>query len=473
MKEASAVVTSASGKGNPLMLPGLTVPASLAGMLQGFRSCFRLRPFEVFCLLTVGMTTQTGACTVTGMLAGAGMQAVVAHDRVHRFFSTHAWSADQLGLVVARLIVATLLPAGAALDIAADDSLFRRRGKRVHGAFWTHDASQPGRVTARGNRWVLVGIVVTLPFSSRPTCLPVLFRLWGGKGTTTPVQLARTLVGLLARAFPDRAIHLVADAAYHGKPLQDLPARVTWTTRIQRNAVLYQPTPPPTGKRGRPRTKGDRIGTPAQAAAGATWRQASVARYGRTDTVHTAEVVCLWYGAFGNRTGRLIAVRDTAGKQGRQLLLFTTDRTASAEQLITRYAARWSIEVAIETAKGPMGVGQARNRVQAAVQRTVPFGMLTMSLVYCWYTRYGHHPDDVTIRRAAAPWYTSKTEPSFADMLATLRRTIIAARFLPERPAQPTLEQSSPCTGPGPSLSFLAVGSMACGGLVGGLRVGR
>src|ERR687898_974554 len=143
------------------MLPGLTVPASLAVLLQAFRSCFRLRPFEVFCLLAVGMITQTGACTVTGMLVGAGMQTVVAHDRVHRFFSTHAWSADQLGLVVA---------------------------------------------------------------------------------------------GLMTRAFPDRAIHLVADAAYHGKPLQDLPARVTWTTRIQRNGVLYQPAPPPTGKRGRPRT---------------------------------------------------------------------------------------------------------------------------------------------------------------------------------------------------------------------------
>jgi hypothetical protein len=75
------------------------------------------------------------------------------------------------------------------------------------------------------------------------------------------------------------------------------------------------------------------------------------------------------------------------------------------------------------------------------VQRTVPFGMLMMSLVYCWYARYGHHPDDVTIRRAATPWYTSKTEPSFADMLAKLRRTIIAARFLPECPAQATPEQ--------------------------------
>src|SRR5215211_2491183 len=378
------------------MLPGLTVPGSLAVLLQGFRSCFRLRPFEVFCLLTVGMITQTGACTITGMLIGTGMQTVISHHRAHRFFSAHAWSADQLGLAMARLIVATLVPADTDLHLAVDDSLF----------------------PARGNRWVIVGIVVALPFGSRPTCLPVLFRLWGGKGTTTPVELARTLVGLLARAFPDRAIHLVADAAYHGKPLQDLPERVTWTTRIQRNGVLYQPAPPPTGKRGRPRTKGD-----------------------RTDTVRIAEVVCLWYGAFGKRTGRLIAVCDTAGNRARELLLFTTDRTADAEQIITRYAARWSIEVAIETAKGPMGVGQARNRVPAAVRRTVPFGMLTMSLVYCWYARYGHHPDDVTDRRAAAPWYTTKTEPSFADMLAKLRRTIIAARFLPGCPAQPTLEQ--------------------------------
>ncbi len=135
----------------------------------------------MFCLLAVGMITQTGACTVTGMLVGAGMQTVVAHDRVHRFFSTHAWSADQLGLAMARLIVATLLPAGAALDVAVDDSLFRRRGTKVHGTFWTHDASQPGHVTARGNRWVLVGIVVALPFCSRPTCLPVLFRLWAAR----------------------------------------------------------------------------------------------------------------------------------------------------------------------------------------------------------------------------------------------------------------------------------------------------
>jgi hypothetical protein len=296
-------------------------------------------------------------------------------------------------------------------------------------------------VTARGNRWVIVGLVVRLPFCARPICLPVLFRLWGGKGSATPVELARTLVGLLARAFPDRVIHVVADAADHGRPLRDLPERVTFTTRVQRNAVLYAPAPPPTGRRGRPRSRGDRIGNPTQAGAGASWRQTSVTRYGRTDTVAVAEVACLWYGAFGKRGGRLVLVRDPGGGATRELALFTTDLTSTVEQIVARYAGRWSVEVAIETAKGPMGVGQARNHLEQAVERTVPFGMLTMSLVVIWYALHGHHPDDVTDRRARQPWYTTKTEPSFEDMLAKLRRTIIAARFLPERPGKATPEQ--------------------------------
>jgi Archaeal putative transposase ISC1217 len=164
-----------------------------------------------------------------------------------------------------------------------------------------------------------------------------------------------------------------------------------------------------------------------------------VTRYGHTATVHTAEIACLWYGAFGTRAGRLILVRDT----GRTtiLALFTTDTTTSAEQVIARYAGRWSIEVAIETAKGPMGIGQARNRVAPAVERTVPLSMIVMSLVIVWYTLAGHHPDDITDRRTRQPWYVSKTEPSFEDMIAKLRRVIIAARFLPEHPGHATPEQ--------------------------------
>ena len=128
-------------------------------------------------------------------------------------------------------------------------------------------------------------------------CLPVLFRLWRGRGTASPVQLARELIPLLAQEFPERCIHAVGDAAYHGKAL--LVENTTFTTRLPANAVLYAPAPPRTGKRGRPRLKGQRLGIPAELAATADWRRVTVSRYGHRDTVDAAETAALWYGAFG------------------------------------------------------------------------------------------------------------------------------------------------------------------------------
>ncbi len=74
------------------------------------------------------------------------------------------------------------------------------------------------------------------------------------------------------------------------------------------------------------------------------------------------------------------------------------------------------------------------------MQRTVPFALLVHTLII-WYARHGHDPSDIDDRRASQPWYRSKTEPAFEDMLIKLRRTLIAARFSGTRPAQPTREQ--------------------------------
>lgn len=54
---------------------------------------------------------------------------------------------------------------------------------------------------------------------------------------------------------------------------------------------------------------------------------------------------------------------------------------------------------------------------------------------------HGHAADDTATRRAAAPWYRSKTEPSILDMLIKLRRHIIAARFLPSSPRPATTQE--------------------------------
>jgi DDE superfamily endonuclease len=166
------------------MLPGATVPCSLAEILAKFRPCFTAPTFPTFVGLVVGLIAQTRRRTVCGMLTGAGLEQVWHHSRAHRLFSNARWSGDALGLALADLIVARLLPAGAALTLAVDDTLFKRSGKKVFGVAWHHDGAAKGpKPIGFGNCWVVAGIVVQLSFLSRPVCLPVLARLWRPRHT--------------------------------------------------------------------------------------------------------------------------------------------------------------------------------------------------------------------------------------------------------------------------------------------------
>ena len=111
--------------------------------------------------------------------------------------------------------------------------------------------------TGRGNNWVIAAIVTDLPFCSRPVALPVLARLVV-KDTTSASRLwlARRMAEALAGALPGRAIDVVADAAYAGKELRQLPPGITWTTRLRKDAALHGLPPERTGRRGRPASAG-------------------------------------------------------------------------------------------------------------------------------------------------------------------------------------------------------------------------
>jgi hypothetical protein len=341
-----------------------------------------------------------------------------------------------------------LLPQGSPITVVVDDTLFKRSGRKVFGAAWHHDGAAKGpKPIGFGNCWVIAGIVVDLPFLARPVCLPVLARLWRPRHTGK-IAFAREMVEAIAARHPDRMVHAVGDAAYVGEHLRGLHPQITWMSRLKVTSVLHALAPARTGQSGRPRTKGARLGTPADLAATATWRTTRVLRYGRTDTVEVSEIVCLWYGSFHRRTVRVVLVRDTkprtsdGDERGYGLPMVTTDLTSTVEDLVTRYASRWCIEVAFSDARQILGVGQARNRTRQAVHRTVPFGLICLSLVTIWYAAAGHAPTDVAERRERSRWYTTKTEPSFEDMTIKLRRVIIAARFRPQAPHQASLEET-------------------------------
>ncbi len=422
------------------MLPpaSLPMPSTWQDLLEELRPVFRRgSTYRLFVALACGMILADRS-TVVALAAAGGIAG--KWRRACWFFAAAVWDIDELGLATARLIVKYLIAEGEPLVVAVDGTFFQRWGRKVFAARWAYDGSaQGGKKIAFGNTWVAAAIVCRLRFCSSPVALPVLFRLWRGKGTASQVELAAEMMRILAAAFPGRMLHGTGDAAFHGESLAMTEA--TWTTRRPANAVLYGPKPPRTGKRGRPRVKGDRLGTCAQIAQAADWKAAVINVYGQDAAVQIAAVEALWHGSFKTAPGRVVLVRDPGSAQAYDLGLFSLDTGADPAAIAERYSWRWPIEPSNATGKQILGVGDACNRTRKAVERTVPFGFLIQSLLIVWYSAFAYDPADIDLRRRLCPWYRTKTSPSAADMLARLRRELLHARFSAIGPGQDRPDQ--------------------------------
>jgi DDE superfamily endonuclease len=424
------------------------VPTSLAGLLSLLAPCFTQPTFQTFSMLVVGFVGRIRDCTITGMLQAAGLAGVWHHSRAHDFFARRRWNPDELGIALLDFLVIVFVKAGAAIRLAVDDTLFGRSGRKVWGAHYLHDGAQPegsGRRTRWGNCWVVVVLVVELPcLGGRQVGLPVLFRLFRPKDDAHPdrlsqPELAKQLIDKILRRFPDRTVELVMDGAYASKAWRDLPDRVTVTTRMRANAALHKPAPSPQpGRQGRPPLKGAKLPTLAEIAKRANFTAVTVTGPdGRARTAHVHELICLWYTPFYTRPVKVILIRNPGTTDGFDVAIASTDVDTAAAELLSRYDSRWTIETVNQEAKAH-GVGQARNRVQKAVQRTVPFGFLVQTITIAWYQLYGNPEADLAARRHHAPWYRQKATVSYADMLAALRRELIRHEFWAQAPPMTT-----------------------------------
>lgn len=222
-----------------------------------------------------------------------------------------SWSADELGLLVLDFLIERFVEPGAPIRLAVDGTVFGRSGRKIHGAVWHHDASAApgGRGFRFGNCFVVVGLVVRIDaLGARAWCLPVLFRLWlptrkptkacpKPKRRPSQQDLAALMLARVAERHPDRRVEVVGDAAFACKAMASLPERATLTSRLRSNAVIHAPAPPKTGKRGRPRVKGERLGNPAELAAASAgqWRRLDVP--GRGEAI-VLVVRGLWHSVF-------------------------------------------------------------------------------------------------------------------------------------------------------------------------------
>ena len=392
------------------------------------RAGFTAPSFAIFTDLLTGWVLAPGRRTITAMIAVADPLGRRAHDAYHRFVRDGAWSMQRLWRALAGHLIDQCVPIGV-IELACDDTLFHHEGRNVAGAGTFRDAvrSTLGKVVyARGLNLVVLTLQVRPPWGGTPIAVPVNVRVHRKHDETTTIGHAAAMIRQLADWFPDRSFHLVADGAYATLAGAGLP-RTHLTSRMRRDAALFKAAPPRTGKRGRPRTSGDRLPTPEQLSDTLPERaftQAEVDVRGKSTTrrVHVRDV--LWYGVNKTSLVRLVIVRDPDGVEPDDYF-FTTDLTATGADVATRYAARWPIEVCFRDVKQDLGAQDPQSWKRQGPERAAALSLWLHAVTWCWYLQT--HPDGTTW--TPRPWYPAKATPSFLDALAALRKALWSQRI--------------------------------------------
>ncbi len=402
---------------------------SLATLVESFRDCFHPQVFQTFQTLIAGWIICLGPRTLSEVWQATGLAAKRHHDTAYAVFHSAAWEWDDLGIVLATLILTHLIPGGV-VWIVVDDTLCHKRGAKVAfgGIFLDAVLSSKRHKTLRfGLNWVVLGIAVPIPFrTDRYYCLPVLWRLSRKKGLDgyqTRPQAAAALAWTLAEANPERTFWLVGDSAYvNAAVLQDRPKNLQVIGPLHWKAALYGlPAPRRPGQKGAWRKKGDRLPNPkAMIEDTATYPaevlEISFPKQTRQLRVQVIRDV-LW--DRGSKTGpvMVVLVRDPLGRW-RDEALVATDPTASAPFVILGYCRRWSVELAFFDSKQYLGLHDPRVWAERSVERAHPMAWFIGSLTILWYCIKGHEGSHVVKDR---PWYTAEVTPTFTDMLGALR----------------------------------------------------
>lgn len=411
----------------------LSLPSAAEPLLMSLSIAFTQPTFQRIIPLTVGAILTMGRRTVTAVLWTLRGLVSGHPSTYHRVFSRAVWSLWPLGKVMAAAVL-RCVPADEPVLVPMDDTTAQHRGKHVYGKGCHHDAVRSAHqhvVFRWGHRWVVLAISVRFPFTSRRWALPVLCALYRpeelnrseGRRHKTAPHLARQLMAVLIHWFPRRYFVFLGDGGYASHELARFCHRhrrhALLVSRYWADANLYAPAPPRRKRSGRPRGKGRKLPQPQALVARRPRHRATVDWYGGgRRRVEFVSDIGWWYkGGNGLVPVRWVFVHDLTGTH-RDEYFYTTEPSLKPTQIISWFTARWSIETTFQEMRAHLGFETTRQHVKASVLRTAPclLGLFSMiCLIFAKHAR-GHH----TTARCTA-WY-HKTEPTFSDAIATVRR---------------------------------------------------
>lgn len=253
------------------------LPKPVRTILDPLEPTFSRSIHRRFILLALAAILTLGGRTITNLLRVLGTLAPGHPSSIHRVFSRDRWSIAALVRRYIAAVFASFMPNGPIL-MAGDDTVTEHPGPHVYGKGRHRD---PVRSTHSytafrwGHKWVVLALLVPVPWATRRWALPLLIALYRpkpddpkrAKRHKTLPQLLGQLVRVLMRWFPERTFVVTADGNYATHELAELAARsakrLTLVSLFYPDANLVKPPPPYAGL-GRPRVKGPKLPGPAE-----------------------------------------------------------------------------------------------------------------------------------------------------------------------------------------------------------------
>lgn len=413
---------------------------NLLGTLLEFVEVLRpalTRPgFDNLLVIFTGWVLTTGTHAVTQALVVTSVAGRRHHEAFHRFFSRGTWDPDDMGRLLLSCVM-SLVPEHGPLSLVIDDTLAPKKGPHVFGIGSHLDAvrsTRSCRIFSFGHCWVVLAVLVTVPFSKRTFALPLLFRLYRTKSSCDlrhrtyhkKTELARQMLDIMLGWVGPRRVEVAADAAYCNSTVtRDLPAWVVLLGAMRPDAVLTElPAPRVSGnKLGRPRKRGEVLPKPKALAHDnqQQWKSCKATLYGRLTTVRYKECCAQWYRACGMGLVRVVIVKVEQGTLGIRVF-FSTDATMSVVQILEGYAGRWAIEVCFKDLKQLIGFADSSARKQQAVERTAPLVGYIYTVLVLWFAHSAY--TSPLAAPPVRPWYSHKQGLCFADILRTAQRVL-------------------------------------------------
>jgi hypothetical protein len=421
----------------------LSLPWSSQDLLKDLSGSFTHPTWNRFLRLCVGAIVTWGPRTITNIVWSARAIMPGHVSSYHRVFSRASWSLWPLARAIAAAILKQV-PSDQPVMIAIDDTTAGHRGPKVYGRGCHRDAtrSSHGMTVYRwGHRWVVLAVLVSFPFSRRPWALPVVCALYRPREVArkqnvrfkTPPMLARQLMRVLIRWFPQRKFVFLGDGGFATHNLAMFchrhRSRATRICRFYDDACLYAPPPKRQGPvLGRPAMRGRKLANPKDAVSRNTLTEAIVHWYGGADrkVAWISQTGGWWRNGVGLVPLRWVFVHDQQGTH-RDEYLACTDPAMDPSSVIDLYTSRWSVEVTFQEIRRHLGFETTKQRVKQSILRMAPCLLGLFSLVSLIYAQqHRRYPQTPSLAR---PWYV-KTEPTFSDALQTVRRLFWQNTFM-------------------------------------------